>query len=32
MEILNEDPAKLAAFQAKIDAEEKIEPNDWMPQ
>jgi ring-1,2-phenylacetyl-CoA epoxidase subunit PaaA len=26
-----EDPAKLARFQAKIDAEEKIEPNDWMP-
>jgi ring-1,2-phenylacetyl-CoA epoxidase subunit PaaA len=22
---------KLAAFQARIDAEEKIEPNDWMP-
>jgi ring-1,2-phenylacetyl-CoA epoxidase subunit PaaA len=27
-----EDPEKLARFQAKIDAEEKIEPNDWMPQ
>jgi len=27
-----EDPAKLAAFQARIDAEEKIEPNDWMPE
>ena len=27
-----EDPAKLARFQAKIDAEEKIEPNDWMPE
>ncbi|MTI16241.1 1,2-phenylacetyl-CoA epoxidase subunit A [Rhodobacteraceae bacterium RKSG542] len=26
-----EDPQKLAAFQAKIDREEKIEPNDWMP-
>jgi ring-1,2-phenylacetyl-CoA epoxidase subunit PaaA len=26
-----EDPEKLARFQAKIDAEEKIEPNDWMP-
>ncbi len=26
-----EDPEKLRAFQAKIDAEEKIEPNDWMP-
>jgi ring-1,2-phenylacetyl-CoA epoxidase subunit PaaA len=27
-----EDPDKLAHFQAKIDAEEKIEPNDWMPE
>ena len=27
-----EDPVKLARFQAKIDAEEKIEPNDWMPE
>jgi ring-1,2-phenylacetyl-CoA epoxidase subunit PaaA len=27
-----EDPDKLARFQAKIDAEEKIEPNDWMPE
>jgi ring-1,2-phenylacetyl-CoA epoxidase subunit PaaA len=27
-----EEPAKLAAFQARIDAEEKIEPNDWMPE
>src|SRR5260370_16404197 len=27
-----EDPARLAAFQARIDAEEKIEPNDWMPE
>jgi ring-1,2-phenylacetyl-CoA epoxidase subunit PaaA len=27
----NEDPAKLARFQARIDAEEKVEPNDWMP-
>jgi ring-1,2-phenylacetyl-CoA epoxidase subunit PaaA len=27
-----EDPERLKAFQAKIDAEEKIEPNDWMPQ
>ena len=26
-----EDAAKLARFQAKVDAEEKIEPNDWMP-
>lgn len=28
----NDDPARLAAFQARIDAEEKIEPNDWMPE
>ena len=27
-----EDPEKLARFQAKIDAEDKIEPNDWMPE
>ena len=27
-----EDAAKLARFQAKIDAEDKIEPNDWMPE
>ena len=27
-----EDPGKLARFQAKIDAEDKIEPNDWMPE
>ncbi|MDU8945213.1 1,2-phenylacetyl-CoA epoxidase subunit PaaA [Ovoidimarina sediminis] len=27
-----EDPQKLAAFQARIDAGEKIEPKDWMPQ
>lgn len=26
-----EDPQLLARFQARIDAEEKIEPNDWMP-
>ncbi len=25
-------PADLAAFQARVDREEKIEPNDWMPQ
>jgi ring-1,2-phenylacetyl-CoA epoxidase subunit PaaA len=25
------DPAREAAFQARIDAEDKIEPNDWMP-
>src|SRR6188768_2404782 len=28
---VQEDPEKLAAFQAKIDAGEKIEPHDWMP-
>ncbi|WP_349360933.1 1,2-phenylacetyl-CoA epoxidase subunit PaaA [Stappia sp.] len=27
-----EDAERLAAFQARIDAEEKIEPNDWMPE
>jgi ring-1,2-phenylacetyl-CoA epoxidase subunit PaaA len=26
-----EDPERLARFQAKVDAEDKIEPNDWMP-
>lgn len=26
-----ENAAQLAAFQARIDAEQKIEPNDWMP-
>ncbi|MGB1208943.1 MAG: 1,2-phenylacetyl-CoA epoxidase subunit PaaA, partial [Paracoccaceae bacterium] len=26
-----EDPEKLAAFQARIDAGDKIEPRDWMP-
>jgi ring-1,2-phenylacetyl-CoA epoxidase subunit PaaA len=26
-----EGPAELARFQARIDAEEKIEPKDWMP-
>src|SRR6266540_6016457 len=25
------DPEREARFQARIDAEEKIEPNDWMP-
>ncbi|MGI9265247.1 MAG: Phenylacetic acid catabolic protein, partial [Gammaproteobacteria bacterium] len=24
-------PERLAAFQARIDADEKIEPKDWMP-
>ncbi|MGL4810743.1 MAG: 1,2-phenylacetyl-CoA epoxidase subunit PaaA [Beijerinckiaceae bacterium] len=27
-----EDPAKLAAFEARCAAEEKIEPKDWMPE
>ena len=27
-----ESPEQLAAFQARIDAEEKIEPKDWMPE
>jgi ring-1,2-phenylacetyl-CoA epoxidase subunit PaaA len=26
-----EDAARAGAFQARIDAEERIEPNDWMP-
>jgi ring-1,2-phenylacetyl-CoA epoxidase subunit PaaA len=26
-----EDPVREARFQARVDAEEKIEPNDWMP-
>ncbi len=26
-----EDPEKLARFQARVDAEERIEANDWMP-
>jgi ring-1,2-phenylacetyl-CoA epoxidase subunit PaaA len=26
------EPELLARFQARIDAEEKIEPNDWMPE
>lgn len=28
---LQEDPEKLAAFEARIAAGEKIEPSDWMP-
>ncbi|MCY3982283.1 MAG: 1,2-phenylacetyl-CoA epoxidase subunit A [Roseovarius sp.] len=28
----DDDPEKLAAFQARIDAGEKIEPKDWMPE
>ena len=27
-----EDAARAAQFQARIDAEERIEPNDWMPE
>ncbi|MEM8812318.1 MAG: 1,2-phenylacetyl-CoA epoxidase subunit PaaA [Pseudomonadota bacterium] len=30
-EASKEDPEMLAAFQARIDAGEKIEPKDWMP-
>jgi ring-1,2-phenylacetyl-CoA epoxidase subunit PaaA len=26
------DPEREARFQARVDAEEKIEPNDWMPE
>jgi ring-1,2-phenylacetyl-CoA epoxidase subunit PaaA len=26
------DPVKMERFQARIDAEERIEPNDWMPE
>ncbi len=28
----DEDPAKLAEFEARIDAGELLEPDDWMPQ
>jgi ring-1,2-phenylacetyl-CoA epoxidase subunit PaaA len=28
---VQDDPEKLAAFEAKIDAGQKIEPRDWMP-
>ena len=31
-EATEDDPEKLAAFQARIDAGEKIEPKDWMPE
>jgi ring-1,2-phenylacetyl-CoA epoxidase subunit PaaA len=27
-----EDAGRLARFQAKVDAEDKVEPNDWMPE
>ncbi|WP_415405206.1 1,2-phenylacetyl-CoA epoxidase subunit PaaA [Tateyamaria sp. SN3-11] len=30
-EATQDDPDKLAAFQARIDAGDKIEPKDWMP-
>ena len=28
----SEEPARLARFQAKVDGEDKLEPNDWMPE
>ena len=31
-EAATDDPALLAAFQARIDAGERIEPKDWMPE
>ncbi|MEL7463254.1 MAG: 1,2-phenylacetyl-CoA epoxidase subunit PaaA [Pseudomonadota bacterium] len=31
-EATEDDPEALAAFQARIDAGEKIEPKDWMPE
>ncbi|GGH23876.1 ring-1,2-phenylacetyl-CoA epoxidase subunit PaaA [Cribrihabitans marinus] len=31
-EATKDDPEKLVAFQARIDADEKIEPKDWMPE
>lgn len=31
-EAAQDDPQRLAAFQARIDAGEKIEPKDWMPE
>src|SRR4051812_25222504 len=27
-----EDAARMQAFQARIDGEQRIEPNDWMPE
>jgi ring-1,2-phenylacetyl-CoA epoxidase subunit PaaA len=27
-----EEPEKAARFQARVDAEDKVEPNDWMPE
>jgi len=32
MQDTHDDPEKLALFNAKIDAGEKIEPDDWMPE
>jgi ring-1,2-phenylacetyl-CoA epoxidase subunit PaaA len=29
--VATEEPGRLARFQERIDAEERIEPNDWMP-
>ena len=29
--VVDDDPIKLAEFEARIDAGEKIEPKDWMP-
>ncbi len=31
LNVTDEDPEKLAAFEAKIDRGEKIEPGEWMP-
>ena len=31
-EATNDDPVKLEAFQARVDANEKIEPKEWMPE
>ena len=31
-EATQDDPEKLAEFQARIDRDEKIEPKDWMPE
>ncbi len=28
----SEDPKRLARFEARVAAEDKIEPNDWMPE
>lgn len=29
---LADDAERLDRFQARVDAEDKIEPNDWMPE